>query len=171
MPRRSHKRNLQILESYRDGMAALGEALAYFQHLEDSLACCIAVLTVREKKVGLIVSSELSFRAKVSVFVALFLHRLRLPELPKDMKEFVGRLYEAEQRRNTMVHSCWDANIRNPSAIVRRKRACRRNGLVEVTEDVEPDHIEEDREDFEGLGKDLWYYMHEYAPKYANRLP
>jgi hypothetical protein len=152
-------------------MAQLGEAIAYFQHLEDTISDCIASLAARDRKVGRIVSSELSFRAKISVFVALFLHRTGLSELPEDMREFIGRLYEAEQRRNTIVHSSWDANLQKPSAIVRRKRACRRNGLLEVREHVEPLVLEEDKETFEGLGKDLWYYMTEYAPKYAARFP
>jgi hypothetical protein len=63
-------------------MAQLGEAIAYFQHLEDTMSDCIASLAARDRKVGRIVSSELSFRAKILVFVALFLHRTGLAELP-----------------------------------------------------------------------------------------
>jgi len=122
MKNKSCKRNLKILESWRDGMTQLGEAIASFQFLEDRISDCIAALTGRNRKIGRIISSELSYRAKISVFVALFLYRTSLSKLHDDMKKLVSQLYEAEQRRNTIVHSSWDANFQRPSAILRRKK-------------------------------------------------
>jgi hypothetical protein len=171
MHSKSYKRNLTILESWRDGMMQLGEAIASFQFLEEKISDCIAALIGRDRKIGRIISSELSFRAKVSVFVVLFLHRTTLSKLPDDMRNFVGKLYEAEQRRNTIVHSCWDANFQKPSTIKRRKRVCRRDGFKEIREHVEPLELEENTKAFENLAEDLLFQMNKYAFKYVTRLP
>ena len=111
-------------------------------------------------------TSELSFRAKVNVFGALFLHRSRLVNLPPDVSELIGRLYAAEHRRNVIVHSCWDANYHKPSSIMRQKVACKsKKGLHKVTEEIEPEELEEDIRDFDGLADDLLYFMDECSPE------
>jgi hypothetical protein len=125
----------------------------------------------RERSIGEIVTSELSFRAKVNVFGALFLHRSKLANLPSDVSKLIGRLYAAEQRRNVIVHSCWDANYHKPTTIKRQKVACKgRKGFHKITEEIEPEELEEDIRGFDGVADDLLYFMDECLSKYARRL-
>jgi len=167
MRSRTLKRNITILESWEDGLARIGEVIVHFQRIEEAISQCIAAMVSRERRIGEIVTSELSFRAKVDVFRALFLHRSRLANLPSD----IGRFHAAEQRRNVIVHSCWDANYHKPTTIKRQKVACKsKKGLHKVTEEIEPEELEEDIRDFEGVADDLLYFMDECLPKYAKRL-
>ena len=121
MRSRTLKRNIMILESWEDGLARIGEVIVHFQRVEEAISQCIAAMVSRERQVGGIVTSELSFRAKVNVFEALFLYRSRLVNLPSDVSELIGRLFAAEQRRNVIVHSCWDANYHKPTTIKRSR--------------------------------------------------
>ena len=152
-------------------MTRIGEVIVHFQRIEEAISQCIAAMVSRERSIGEIVTSELSFRAKVNVLGALFLHCSRLANLPPDVSKLVGRLYAAEQRRNVIVHSCWDANYHKPTTIKRQKVACKsKKGLHKVTEEIKPEELEEDIRDFDGVADDLLYFMDEYLPKYARRL-
>jgi|CXWL01.1.fsa_nt_gi F0F1-type ATP synthase delta subunit len=171
MRSRTLKRNITILESWEDGLARIGEVIVHFQRIEEAISQCIAAMVSGERPIGEIVTSELSFRAKVDVFRALFLHRSRLANLPSDVSELIGRLFAAEQRRNVIVHSCWDANYHKPTTIKRQKVACKsKKGLHKVMEEIEPEELEEDIRDFDGVADDLLYFMDECLPKYARRL-
>ncbi|MEP6890380.1 MAG: hypothetical protein ABI955_06760 [Nitrospirota bacterium] len=152
-------------------MARIGEVIVHFQRIEEAISQCIAAMVSRERPIGEIVTSELSFRAKVNVFGALFLHRSRLANLPSDVSELIGRLYTAEQRRNVIVHSCWGAII--TSLLLssdKRLRAKAKKGLHKVTEEIEPEELEEDIRDFDRVADDLLYFMYECLRKYAKRL-
>jgi hypothetical protein len=125
MKSRSLKRHIKILKSWEDGLARIGELIVNFQRIEEAIGLSIAAMVSREKNVGEIIASELSFRAKVDVFGALFIYRSKEVNLPADVSELIGRLHTAEQRRNSIVHSWWDANTRKPSTIRRKKVSCR----------------------------------------------
>jgi hypothetical protein len=92
MRSRTLKRNITMLESWEDGLARIGEVIVHFQRIEEAISQCIAAMVSRERQIGEIVTSELSFRAKVNVFGALFLYRSRLVNLPSDVSELIGRL-------------------------------------------------------------------------------
>ena len=64
------------LTSWENGLARLGECMIEFQRIEDALSICISAMIGRNRKIGEIVTCEMSFRAKVSIFSALFLHYL-----------------------------------------------------------------------------------------------
>lgn len=152
-------------------MARIGEVIVHFQCIEEAISQCIAAMVSWERRIGEIVTSELSFRAKVDAFRALFLHRSRLANLPSDVTELIGRFHAAEQRRNVIVHSCWDANYHKPTTIKRQKVACKsKKGLHKVTQEIEPEKLEEDIRDFDGVADGLLYFMNECLPKYAKRL-
>jgi len=54
--------------------------------------------------------------------------------------------------------------------IKRQKVACKcKKGLHKVTEEIEPEKLEEDIRDFDGVADDLLYFMNECLPKYAKR--
>ena len=141
----------------------------YFQRIEEVLSRCIIAMLGRDRT-GDIVTAELSFRAKVEVYSALFLYRSQLPKLPEDVAEVLGRVRAAEQRRNTIVHSLWDASIKDPTMIKREKRSVGKSGLSNVLEHIQPSELEDDIKDFENVAEDLWYVTDEHLPRESKRL-
>jgi len=83
--RRKLEKLTQSLNSWEEGLARLGECIIQFQRIEEVLSICIAAMIGRSRKVGEIVTCEMSFRAKVSVFSALFFHTLGEQSLPDDI--------------------------------------------------------------------------------------
>lgn len=133
MQRKKIDKLVQALTSWEEGLAHLGECVVQFQRIEDALSMCISAMIGRSRKVGEIVTSEMSFRARVSVFGALFVHSLRKASLPDDVVELLQRLHWAEHQRNILVHSLWDATESKPDSIRREKKAIRKRIFTVVT--------------------------------------
>lgn len=170
MPRRKADHYQTALESWNEGLSRLGESIVHFQHIEEVLSRCIIAMLSRDRTLGDIVTAELSFRAKVGVYTALFLYRSKLRALPKDVSEVLGRVRAAEQRRNTIVHSLWDASIKDPTMIKREKRSCGKAGLNKVLEHIRPSELEDDIKEFENVAEDLLYVTDEHLPKESKRF-
>ena len=64
------------LLSWKHGVARLGECLVEFQRIEEALNICTSALIGGSRKVGEVVTSEMSFRAKIAVYSALCHHAL-----------------------------------------------------------------------------------------------
>lgn len=170
MRRSKVEKLVQSLTSWEDGMARLGECIVQFQRIEDSIAVCISAMVGRSRKVGEILTAEMSFRARVSTFGALFAHTLKSDALPEDIAELISRLHWAEQQRNTLVHSLWDASESNPDSVRREKRSIRKNKLAVAEEHFTPDDLDELNRSFEGIVTDLFYFTSEYFPRIEKRL-
>lgn len=141
-----------------------------FQCIEEVLSLCIIAMLSRVRTLGEIITSELSFRAKIGVYSALFLYRSRMTKLPQDVSEVLGRVRAAEQRRNTIVHSLWDASVKHPTMIKRQKRLCGKSGLSKVLEHIPPSELEDHIKDFENVAEDLWYVTDKHLPKESKRF-
>jgi hypothetical protein len=124
----------------------------------------------RSRKIGEIVTAEMSFRARVAVFGALFANSLRTTWLPEDIQELVSRLHWAEQQRNTLVHSLWDASEVKSDSIFRRKKAVRKSALTTSKEHFTPEELEELKHLFEGIVTDLFFLSSEHLPRIESRL-
>jgi hypothetical protein len=170
MRRRKVEKLVQSLASWEDGLARLGECIVQFQRIEDSIAVCISAMVGRSRKVGEILTAEMSFRARVATFGALFAHSLKSDALPEDITDLISRLHWAEQQRNTLVHSLWDASESNPESIRREKRSIRKNKLAVAEEHFTPDDLDELNRLFEGIVTDLFYLTSEHLPKIEKRL-
>jgi hypothetical protein len=171
MNRRALRRVQQTLESWEEGLARLGSVIVAFQRIDESLARAIGSMVARERNVGDIMVTELSFRGRVATFQALFLHRTKFDKLPEHVREVVKRIVTAEQIRNKLVHSDWDANTRKPTTIRRTKSALRgKRGLDRTLEELRPTDLEEIAASFEGIADDVWFVMGQYLPKFADRM-
>lgn len=158
------------LRSWEEGLARLGESIVGFQRIEDILAFCISAMIGRSRKLGEIITCEMSFRAKLSTFAALFAHLHHEKKLPKDITELISRLHWAEQERNRIAHSLWEANEQQPTTILRSKRAIRKK-LYSVDEELYmPEDLEELCKLFEGICTDFLYLTGEHLPKLSDRL-
>ena len=170
MQRKKLDKLVQALTSWEEGLARLGECIVQFQWIEDALSICISAMIGRSRKVGEIVISEMSFRARVSVYGALFLHSLKAEALPEDILELIQRLHWAEQQRNTLTHSLWDASESKPDSIRREKKAIRKRVFGIAEEHFTPDDLDDLNRLFEGIITDLFYLTSKHLPKIEGRL-
>lgn len=170
MKRKEIERLAQSLHSWENGLARLSECIAQFQRIEEVLGMCISAMIGRSRKVGEIVTAEMSFRTKVSVYGALFLHTLKKESLPDDIVELIRRIQWAEQQRNTLVHSLWDASESKPECIKREKKTIRKIVFNVVEEHLTPDELYDLNQTFEGIATDLLYLTPKHLPNMENRL-
>ena len=162
---------LQALNSWEEGLARLGECIVQFQRIEEMLGFCISTMIGRSRKIGEIVTSEMSFRARVSVFGALFRYSLRGRTLPDDVAELLKRLHLAEEQRNTLVHSLWDASEHKSETIRREKKAIRKTVFGVGREHRTSDELDDLNRTFEGIVEDLIYLTSEHLPQLDLHLP
>lgn len=170
MQRKQIDKLVQALTSWEQGLARLGECIVQFQVLEDALSKCISAMIGRSRKVGAIVTSEMSFRARLSVYGALYLHLLKAEAQPEDVAKLIKRLHWAEQERNTLVHSLWDASESKPDTIRREKKAIRKRVFRTTEEHRTPDELDDLNRIFEGIATDLFYLTSKHLPKIEGRL-
>jgi hypothetical protein len=168
--KRTIARWAKALTSWEHGLARLGECVAHFQRIEEALNICISALIGRNRTIGEIVTSEMSFRAKIAVYSALLHHALGADKLPQELRDLVVRLHWAEQERNTIAHSLWDASNKDPNAIRREKTSSKKGRLTLTEEFLTPDDLEKLGHQFEGVATDLFYLSARHLPKLKRRL-
>lgn len=170
MTRKNAEKLIQTLETWEGGLARLGECIVQFQQIDHALSICISAMIGRSREVGEIVTCEMSFRAKVSVYSALFLHTFGKQSLPEEIVDLVQRLHWAEQQRNTMVHSLWDASEQFPGRIQREKRAIRKKAYSISEEHLTLDELDDLNRSLEGVVTDLFYLTSKHLPGIGRRL-
>ena len=170
MRRKEVEKLVQSLTSWEDGLARLGECIVQFQRIEDAVATCISAMVGRSRKVGEIITAEMSFRARVATFGALFAYSLKSSTLPDDITELISRLHWAEQQRNMLVHSLWDASESKPDSIRREKKSIRKSKLAVAEEHFTPEDLDDLNRLFEGIVTDLFYLTSNHLPKVEKRL-
>ena len=170
MRRKEVEKLVQSLTSWEDGLARLGECIVQFQRIEDAVATCISAMVGRSRKVGEIITAEMSFRARVATFGALFAYSLKSSTLPNDITELISRLHWAEQQRNMLVHSLWDASESKPDSIRREKKSIRKSKLAVAEEHFTPEDLDDLNRLFEGIVTDLFYLTSNHLPKAEKRL-
>ena len=170
MRRRKVEKLVQSLTSWEDGLARLGECIVQFQRIEAAVATCISAMVGRSRKVGEIITAEMSFRARVATFGALFAYSLKSTTLPEDITELISRLHWAEEQRNMLVHSLWDASESKPDSIRREKKSIRKSKLAVAEEHFTPDDLDDPNRLLEGVVTDLFYLTSEHLPNLEKRL-
>lgn len=168
--KRTIERLAKSLASWEHGLARLGECIAHFQRVDEALNICVSALIGRSRKIGDIVASEMSFRSKVSVYSALCHSALGVAKLPEELRDLVARLHWAEQERNTISHSLWDASKKKPNTIRREKTSSKRGRLTITVELLTPEDLEDLGQIFEGVATDLVYLTGKHIRKIRGRL-
>jgi hypothetical protein len=117
-------------------LAELGKITVLFGLMEASLGEIIGrIITVggRRRELGVIVTAELAFKQRVSAVNSLLLLALgKDNEVVAQFDRVKPLLFQAEQERNTIVHSVWakDAEAVDPHAVIRMKATTKpRHGL------------------------------------------
>jgi hypothetical protein len=169
IPKRIQKLTTALF-SWEDALKHLGECVVQFQRIEDTLCLCISAMIGRNRTIGAIVTSEMSFRARVAVYRALFIHHCGDSGLPEDLGDLIKRLYEAEQERNALVHSLWDASEQHPEYVRREKSSCGRKGHSRTVVHHTPEELEDLANCFEGIATDLIGLTQAASPRVAAQL-
>jgi hypothetical protein len=86
---------------------ALGEAVIWFEELNEQLSTAISFLLRRGEAIGQIVTAELSFKGKVNLFSALFKREVPQSKHFPQLEELAGACFQVEQKRNQVMHSRW----------------------------------------------------------------
>jgi hypothetical protein len=94
-------------------LLALGRVTVEFQRMEQILVFLIQVLIDPDPRIGRIVTTQLSFQRICDMCLALFLYRTKAEELHHELANLVNRAKEAEQQRNSYVHSWWSIQATN----------------------------------------------------------
>src|ERR1051325_5219473 len=108
-------------------LAEIGKITIVWSYIEHSLAEMIGTIVTmggRRRELGMIVTAELSFKQRVNILDSLV--RFALGDAAEPVADFARvkpLLFEAEQLRNTIVHSVWakQSNASDPNAIIRMK--------------------------------------------------
>lgn len=155
---------LKAAEGWQEIVRLIGNHITAFQKIEENLAHCIALLiTDDDLNIGAIVTSELSFKAKLGVYTSLVIYRLSEGELPQAFADFVRRAHVAEERRNLVIHSYWDPSSENPIFAQRVKPSAKsKKGFVRAFEEVPPSSLENDIKEFDALSDLVMDIFEEY---------
>ena len=121
---------------------ALGEALVWFEALDEQLSTAIAFLIRRGDTVGQIVTAELSFKAKVNLLGALFKHEAPKSEHLNQLRELVSVCLQAEERRNQVVHSKWRNELDGMGMTRSKDTARSKHGLRHKQESLTPAQVQ-----------------------------
>jgi hypothetical protein len=94
--------------NYNQAVEGLGRICVEFQRLETILKTATASLVhPDDRRVGAIVTAQLSFRALLDLYYALHHHRYDNALADKELDKFLGQCAKAEERRNQIIHSYW----------------------------------------------------------------
>ena len=117
-------------------LVEIGKITVVFGLIEHSLSEIIGrIVTVggRVRELGTIVTAELSFKQRVSVLTSLLLLALEKDnDAIKQFNRLKPLLFDAEQKRNVVVHSVWakDEESADPHGVLRIKSTAKsRHGL------------------------------------------
>ena len=124
--------------------ASIGLISMQFSHLEDLLSETIIQMLQLNEDTGHIITAELSFKVKVSIFYSLY-EQLKgryffnsFPDFEDEyFYELVKALNKCEELRNQVLHSTYVQNYFTERKIFRRKiTAKQKSGLRKVSEEI-----------------------------------
>jgi hypothetical protein len=94
--------------NYQKAVFGLGRISVEFQRLETVLKLGIGLLIdPGDRKVGTILTAQLSFVKILDTFGALYAHRFHDADEWKELNLFLAACHKAEARRNQIIHSHW----------------------------------------------------------------
>ena len=119
-----------------DYLQPLGQITANFSEVEADISTLIWSLIGANKRIGQIVTAQLSFPRLLITLSALFKEKCNDEGLRSDLKKLLKRADKINKKRNKFVHSIW---FTNPTTLpIRRVKviANRKQGLQTETEDL-----------------------------------
>lgn len=127
----------------------LGTLCVNFSEIEDALQWLIGGLISRDATINAIVTSDLSFKARISLLKSLVIYRVSSISVSPQAKDQIlnsldslsAKLGQMEEKRNSCIHSNWSHITKENSEfdVIRNKLTSRGKGLnkqeVVITKD------------------------------------
>lgn len=142
-------------------LKALGRISANFQALEMYIAAFTWSLISSDQNVGQIVTSQISFSRLCDLLSSLFRHKVKSPDLIEELDGILQRASEAEQQRNTIIHSAWltdeEDTDKSPSRF--KITSKRKKGFDIQVEDTDADKLNEIADLLRDVAKEIIPFM------------
>ena len=148
--------------------SALGYVLTAFQSLEHHITEIGGYLIEpKDYQLGIIVTSELSFRGLINLVYSLAQHRGMDPKRVLSLREILKDCFAAEQRRNTLIHSYWEPEPETLQVTRFKYTAKYPAGYRHQIENVTEASLLEFATNIRGLSLDLSELMDAHDPNWA----
>ena len=161
-------------KAFADGFHDIGEVVYYFQQLEDELGAIVAFLIdPSHGSLGDIVVAELSFKQLAALAYSLFKEYFEARQCDnlKAWTAILSKAHNAEQRRNTLLHSTFGVSFSDEGHFLQRtKRTAKfKKGLSEAVEALTPEAMADYRAAMSGVTMELWEFMSRVFPGWRDR--
>ena len=90
-------------------LKAIGDITVSFALLEFQIQNLIGSLIYEHQRIGQIITAELSFKNLRALLISLYLERHGEDEDFNNLRDFMKRAGQAEEKRNQIIHSVWAA--------------------------------------------------------------
>ena len=125
-------------------LAALGLVSANYQVLEKYVEFFVWTLIGQEQEIGQVLTSQMSFGRLCDTLCSLFRCRVQNLEMIEELESTIKKAAQAEERRNTVIHSSWCGLESTDLPIIRFKiTSKRRTGLKHTYQSMNPDDLRE----------------------------
>jgi len=123
-------------------ISALGSITVSFSTLELFISYFVWGLIGPDPKLGKIITSQMSFSRLLDLLSSLFKYRVHDDKKIETLKDLVTKAGQAEEKRNTYVHSSWWIEY---GKISRSKiTAKRKNGFNQQIQDISIKELKEE---------------------------
>jgi hypothetical protein len=95
------------IDSCDDHLKVIGLVTVNFSLLENELAFDIHVLLGLDHRTSQIITAELRFKGLLDLFSSLCINKMKNETASTELKELVKKVYQVEQKRNSIIHSLW----------------------------------------------------------------
>jgi hypothetical protein len=122
-------------------LQAIGLITVNFAKLENAVEWFIWSLMGQNENIGLIITAELSFRNLVALLSSLSKAKINDTEVLIELDKALKKALEAEQKRNTILHSLWGQGQTRDTVTRIKKTAKISKGLQHQVEEMTAEDI------------------------------
>lgn len=153
--------------------SVIGRIVVDFNHLEENVSLAIIKLINTDKNVGLIITSELSFRNKLNLLGSLFnkkkdTHHFNsfFQNIEEGFNELLKACYRCEEFRNKYLHSNFYVEHNSEIEFRRVKKTSKaKKGLSEQNEIIDSGFLLDIADYTYGIAEDVEDFFYDYQKK------
>jgi hypothetical protein len=136
-------------------LKAIGDITVSFAMLESQIQYLIGSLINEHQRIGQIITAELSFKNLRALLISLYLERYGEDDDFSNLREFMKRAGQTEDKRNQIIHSVWAAG-KDKDHITRIKTTAKeKHGIRFKFEDISAEALHEFAKDIKVLAEEL----------------
>ena len=136
-------------------LKAIGDITVSFAMLESQIQNLIGSLIYEHQRVGQIITAELSFKNLRALLISLYLERHGEDNDFNNLRAFMKRAGQTEDKRNQIIHSLWAAG-KDKDHITRIKTTAKeKHGIRFKFEEVSAENLQEFAKDIKILSEEL----------------